>query len=453
MRDDLFAPVEEKLKSDSAHALLVESFRRQFRQLAEGRTGLIPQDFLGELGEIPALAGLPEGDPSLIAKSVVIKLNGGLGTTMGLEQAKSLLPAREGYSFLDIIANQVLHLRSAYEAELPLLLMNSFSTDRDSLDALSRHPKLADQPVPLSFLQNRVPKLLADSLAPVRWSSDPEKEWCPPGHGDLYVALRASGILDQLLRSGFEFAFISNADNLGATLDARILSFMAAHNIPFLMEVTERTEADRKGGHLARLKDGTLLLREIAQCPESELADFQNLSRHRYFNTNNLWINLHAVDRLLPLELPAIVNRKTVDPRDKTSPAVIQLETAMGTAIGVIPGAAALRVTRARFAPVKTTDDLLGVWSDAYELTPEWHVRLKPGRAAPPIIKLDPQYYKLIDDFRRRFPRGAPSLIDCESLSIEGDHVFGRGVRIQHRVVIHASAPREISDDATLSGK
>ena len=147
------------------------------------------------------------------------------------------------------------------------------------------------------------------------------------------------------------------------------------------MEVTERTDADRKGGHIARLReeDGRLVLRETAQTPEEDLDALQDTGRHRWMNTNNLWINLRALrsaldDRDGVLGLPMIVNRKTVDPGDKSTPEVFQLETAMGAAIGVFDGAAAIAVSRRRFAPVKSTEDLLGVRSDAYALTDEFHV-------------------------------------------------------------------------------
>ena len=203
------------------------------------------------------------------------------------------------------------------------------------------------------------------------------------------------------------------------------------------MEVTERTAADRKGGHLAQGNNG-LLLREIAQCPAAELDAFQNISLHRYFNTNNLWINLRSLNKTLNashgiLDLPLIINQKTVDPRDKNSEAVYQLETAMGSAISAFEGATAVCVPRTRFAPVKTTNDLLALWSDIYDLTNDFHVVVSPKRTLGTIdISLDPEYYKLMKDFGERFQCGVPSLIDCESLTIQGsihfeDHVFLQG--------------------------
>ena len=277
--------------------------------------------------------------------------------------------------------------------------------------------------------------MLQEGLAPAVWPPDPELEWCPPGHGDIYTALLTSGMLDTLLDNGIEVAFVSNADNLGAELDPLVLGYFVDQGLPFLMEVADRTAADRKGGHLARQKsDGRLLLRESAQCPEGDVEAFQDTGRHRYFNTNNLWIHLPALRRLLAaqggvLRLPMIRNSKTLDPRDPSSPEVYQLESAMGAAISVFDGAGALRVPRSRFAPVKTCDDLLGVRSDAYVLTEDWRVILNPRRrCGAPVIDLDPRFYKLIDQMEARFPYGPPSLVDCERLTVRGDVTFGPGV-------------------------
>ena len=336
----------------------------------------------------------------------MIKLNGGLGTSMGLSGPKSLLQVKPDTSFLDVLAAQVLGLRDRYTARLPLLLMNSASTRGPSLAALDRYPQLAGPGLPLDFLQGREPKLRADDLSRVEWPSNPELEWCPPGHGDLYTALAASGTLDALLDAGLRWAFVSNSDNLGALADVRLVAWIADGRVPFTMEAVRGTPADRKGGHLAR-QDGQVVLRETAQVPDGDTS-FTDVERWRYYNTNNLWIDLRALKDLQAADpgapaLPLIVNRKTVDPRDKESMPVIQLETAMGAAVGSIPGARAVQVPRTRFAPVKTTNDLLVVWSDAYELTADG--RMSPTFDGPgPVVTLDDDYYKLVPDFEQRFP-------------------------------------------------
>jgi UTP--glucose-1-phosphate uridylyltransferase len=333
--------------------------------------------------------------------------------------------------------------------------MNSFYTQEDSLEALASHPEL-ESGVPADFVQHKEPKLLVDGLEPVSWPDDPALEWCPPGHGDLYTALLTSGMLDALLDGGFRYAFISNSDNLAAVLEPRVLAWIAREEIPFVMEVTDRTEADRKGGHIAARPGGGYLLRETAQTPEEDLDALQDISRHRYVNTNNLWVDLSVLRDVLRsrdgvLGLPLIVNRKTVDPGDKSSPEVFQLETAMGAAVGVFDGARPLRVPRRRFSPVKTTEDLLALRSDAYVLGEGSGVELDPRRdGTPPVIDLDDGCFKKLADFDARFGAGAPSLVDCERLAVEGDVSFGRDVVVRGRVTV--SGPREIEDGAVLEG-
>jgi UTP--glucose-1-phosphate uridylyltransferase len=282
-------------------------------------------------------------------------------------------------------------------------------------------------------------------------------EWAPPGHGDLYTALVTSGLLEQMLERGYRYAFVSNSDNLGAVLHPRILAWFAGSGAPFLMEVADRTPSDRKGGHLARRRaDGALVLREIAQTPDEDVEAFQDVARHRYFNTNTLWVDLRALADVLErsggvVDLPMIVNRKTVDPGDKQSTPVIQLETAMGAAIGVFEGAAALRVPRSRFVPVKTTDDLLSLRSDAYVIGDGMAVGLAPERdGTPPLVALDPDHYKLVSDFEPRFPGGAPSLVGCDALTVRGDVTFGRDVVVRGEVVVEGV--ERVPDGAVLEG-
>jgi len=267
-------------------------------------------------------------------------------------------------------------------------------------------------------------------------------------------------MLHALLEGGFRYAFMSNSDNLAAVLDPRVLAWMAREEIPFAMEVTDRTEADRKGGHLARRRDGGFVLRETAQTPEEDLGALQDIGRHRYVNTNNLWVDLRALDEVLRerkgvLGLPLIVNRKTVDPGDKSTPAVYQLETAMGAAIGVFDGARPLRVPRTRFSPVKTTEDLLALRSDAYVLTEDARVELAAQRdGRPPVVDLDDDHYKRLADFDARFPAGAPSLVGCERIAVHGDVVFGRGVVVRGSVTVEPEGdePLRIEDGTVLEG-
>lgn len=427
-----FGPFAERMRAEQLPHIAIRTFEHYYMELVRGQTGLIAESDIAPVEALPDMERLPaeltKVGRQALGKAVLLKLNGGLGTSMGLEKAKSLLVVRDGLTFLDIIARQALH------AGVPLVLMNSFSTRADSLQILEKYPGLHGR-IPLDFAQHKVPKVFQDGLTPATWPQDAQLEWCPPGHGDIYTALLTSGMLDTLLDKGYEVAFVSNADNLGAELDPLVLGYFVDKGLTFLMEAADRTAADRKGGHLAlRKSDGRLLLRESAQCPAGDVEAFQDVHRHRYFNTNNLWIHLPALRRLLTtqggvLRLPMIRNSKTIDPRDPSSPKVYHLESAMGAAISVFDGAGALRVPRSRFAPVKTCNDLLGVRSDAYLLTDDWQVVLsRRRRFGVPVIDLDPRFYKLIDQMESRFPYGPPSLIDCERLTVKGDVRFGPGV-------------------------
>ncbi|MCB0104671.1 MAG: UTP--glucose-1-phosphate uridylyltransferase, partial [Caldilineaceae bacterium] len=299
--DEGFSAIAAKMYAEGLPAALVKTFRRYYAQLLAGETGTIPSEQALAVHALPKAEGLREyhqAGMAALSQTVMIKLNGGLGTTMGLAGPKSLIPVKEGHSFLDIIVQQVLHMRRQHNIELPLLFMNSFNTEAATAAALTAYPALT-QPIPLSFRQHKVPKLRQEDFTAIDWPDDTEKEWCPPGHGNLYLALYTSGLLKELLEQGYEYAFISNVDNLGATLDLDLLGYIAENAIPFLMEVAARTAADRKGGHLAQDTNQRLILREIAQCPPEEIELFQDTKRYSYFNTNNIWLNLQALDKLL----------------------------------------------------------------------------------------------------------------------------------------------------------
>jgi UTP--glucose-1-phosphate uridylyltransferase len=445
----------EKMRRAGLPDVARQTFEHYYRRLAAGEQGMLPESEIEPARDVADAESLPQGGEELLDQAVVLKLNGGLGTGMGMTGPKSLIEARAGQTFLDVAVEQVLRLRERSGARLPLVLMNSFRTRDDSLAGLRRHPGI-ERDVPLDFVQGKVPKLRADDLTPVRWPADPDLEWAPPGHGDLYTSIVSSGVLDQLLEHGYRYAFVSNSDNLGAVLDPRILAWFAAEELPFAMEVADRTESDRKGGHIAKRRAGGLVLRETSQISEQDRAAFEDVGRHRYFNANTLWIDLHALADLLQrragvLGLPMIVNRKTVDPSDPDSPAVIQLETAMGAAIDVFEGAAAVRVPRRRFVPVKTTNDLLSLRSDAYAKGADGQVSLVPERRdQPPVIDLDGRCFKLLHDFEQRFPAGPPSLVGCERLIVNGDVSFGRGVIVRGAVTVEG--PAHIDDGTVLGG-
>ncbi len=437
----------------------IETFAHYYRLLEHGETGMIPESSI-EPVDMEALRDVEVSDDdgaSAIRGTAVIKLNGGLGTSMGMERAKSLLCVRRGLSFLDIIARQVLHLRKEYDATLPLIFMNSFRTSSDTVAALARYGELPTDGLPLEFLQNKEPKLLVKDLAPVSWPKDPDLEWCPPGHGDLYTALRGTGLLERLLDAGYERVFVSNSDNLGAVPDTKVAGWFATSGAPFAIEAVRRTPSDRKGGHFARRKsDGRIVLRETAQTPPEEREELANLERHRYCSTNNLWFDLRAMSEALDvrdgiLGLPLIRNEKTVDPGDPSTPKVIQVETAMGSAVEVFPDSKLIEVGRDRFVPVKTTNDLLVLRSDVYDIGPDFV--LDQVSVEVPFVDLDGEIYKVVGEFDKRFPEGTPSLRKATSLTVDGDFTFGAHVQVVGDVELSADSAQRVPADTVLTAE
>ena len=421
-----------------APGISIRAHLRALRFVVDGGQTLMPESSIEPVDSLPSsfgLQGFEAAGREALDRCCVIKLNGGLGTGMGLTGAKSLLAVRPGETFLDLIALQVLKRRRQTGAMIPLVFMNSERTRAESLAALAKYPDLMGD-IPLDFLQHSVPRLDLRTGEPVDCPDARHLEWCPPGHGDLYVALHSSGMLDALRSAGIRYAFVSNADNLGGVLDLAILGWLASEQFPFVMEVARRTTSDKKGGHLA-LRGGKLVLRELAQCPHADLDSFQDTERHHFFNTNNLWLDLDALAAKLEqspdgFPLPVIQNRKAIWPGSTAGPNCIQLETAMGSAIECFEGAQAIYVPRDRFCPVKTTNDLLAVWSDAYEKTADGRLAaVNPQAEREREIVLDPRFFCAMEDFESRFRSGAPSLRNCRGLTIHGDFRFGSGVSVE----------------------
>lgn len=449
----------QKMRDAGVDEVAIDTFAHYHRLLEHGETGMIPEASI-EPVDMPALDGVEVDEATALEAlrhTAVIKLNGGLGTSMGMDRAKSLLCVRRGLSFLDVICRQVLHLREAHGATLPLIFMNSFRTSADTLAAVARYESLQVEGLPLEFLQNKEPKLLPKGLVPVSYPKDPDLEWCPPGHGDLYTALRGTGLLDLLIERGYRHVFVSNSDNLGAIPDPQVAGWFAASGAPFAIEAVRRTPSDRKGGHFARRKaDGRLVLRETAQTPDADKEALADLDRHRFCSTNNLWFDLAAMKRTLDerqgiLGLPLIRNVKTVDPADPKSPEVVQIETAMGAAIEVFEGAQLIEVGRDRFVPVKTTNDLLVLRSDVYELGQDFV--LDQASDELPYVDLDPAHYKLVGECDKRFPQGAPSLRKASSFTVHGDWTFCRDIEVIGEVELEARSAQRVDAATVLSGR
>ncbi|MFO7896557.1 MAG: UTP--glucose-1-phosphate uridylyltransferase [Candidatus Cloacimonadales bacterium] len=437
----------KKIADAGLDPIVNDAFAYYYKQVLQGCSGKLGEDIIRP----PQEKNLIRYEDIKLEKAVdlqklaVLKLNGGLGTSMGLDKAKTLLKVKEQYNFLDIIAQQILHLRKSSNCQIPLVFMHSFNTQADCLDYLQRYPELNLPQIPLDFLQNKFPKIRQDNLQPFE-DAEEHKTWNPPGHGEIYMALAITGTLDKLLQAGIEYIFISNSDNLGSVVDEKILGYFAEKQLPFMMEVCKRSEMDKKGGHLAETTDGQLILRETAQCPESEKELFEDIERYQYFNTNNLWVNLPALQKELAANGNFLPLALIINPKEVNGSKVYQLESAMGAAISIFSGSKAMVVQRERFAPVKKTNDLLAIRSDLFQLAADFHLRLADGVQNTPVINLDERYYKLVEDFEKRFAEAVPSLKKCQRFEVEGDLYFGKNVVVVGDVKYETKQTKKIEN-------
>lgn len=374
------------------------------------------------------------GGENYLSKLAVLKLNGGLGTSMGCVGPKSIIEVRDGKSFLDLMVRQVEYLNRTYNADVPFILMNSFNTDADT-DIIIEKYKGQDVNI-MTFNQSRFPRIYKDTLLPLPESADDDDEnWYPPGHGDLFESINRSGVLDQLISEGKEILFVSNGDNLGATVDFSILKYMSENNCEYIMELTDKTRADVKGGTLIDY-DGQVQLLEIAQVPKEHVEDFKSIKKFKYFNTNNLWINLKAIKRLVSqdeLQMEIIPNAKVIQ-KNGVEQTVLQLETAIGAAIRYFSNARGINVPRSRFLPVKTCSDLLLVKSDLYSLV---HGSLQMDNrrfGGAPLIKLG-GHFKKVSDFQERI-RHMPRILELDHLTVTGNVYIGKNVTLKGTVII-----------------
>lgn len=376
----------------------------------------------------------------MLNKLVVLKLNGGLGTSMGCKGPKSIISVRNELTFLDLTVQQIENLNKKYNANVPLVLMNSFNTDEDTAKILRKYTHVNIEIY--TFNQSRYPRINRESLLPIAKSSqtDLNEAWYPPGHGDVYESFYNSGVLQKLLDKGKEYVFISNIDNLGATVDINILNYLLnpaqRGKCEFVMEVTDKTKADVKGGTLCQY-EGKLRLLEIAQVPKERVDEFKSVSKFKIFNTNNLWVSMSAMKMVVEkhfLHMEIIVNPKTLD----NGLNIIQLETAVGAGIKSFEGAVGINVPRRRFLPVKTTSDLLIIMSNLYSLR-AGYLEMNPQRSFPsvPHVKLGTSYGK-VRDFLERFA-SIPDMLELDHLTVSGDVTFGRGVTLKGTVIIIAN--------------
>ncbi|GMI74032.1 UDP-GLUCOSE PYROPHOSPHORYLASE 2, UDP-glucose pyrophosphorylase 2 [Hibiscus trionum] len=405
---------------------------------------VVPYDSLAPISEDPAET------KKLLDKLVVLKLNGGLGTTMGCTGPKSVIEVRSGFTFLDLIVAQIQNLNTKYGCNVPLVLMNSFNTHDDTMKIVELYSN-TNVKVHI-FNQSQYPRLVAEDFTPFPCKGQPGKDgWYPPGHGDVFPSLKNSGKLDAFLAEGKEYVFVANSDNLGAVVDLKILNHLIQNKNEYCMEVTPKTLADVKGGTLISY-DGKVQLLEIAQVPDAHVNEFKSIEKFKIFNTNNLWVSLKAIKRLV--EADALKMEIIPNPKEVEGVKVLQLETAAGAAIRFFDNAIGINVPRSRFLPVKATSDLLLVQSDLYTLA-DGYVSRNTARANPenPSIELGPEFKK-VSNFLSRF-KSIPSIINLDSLIVSGDVWFGANVVLKGKVKIAAKegVKLEIPDGTVLENK
>jgi len=398
-----------------------------------------PPDMIVPHEDIKANLSLEE-TRDLLSKLVVIKLNGGLGTSMGCTGPKSVIEVHSGFSFLDLTVRQIEHLNKSYGVNVPLVLMNSFNTDEETAKILQKYKN--SHVTILTFNQNRFPRIYKDSLEPACTEFDGDLgEWYPPGHGDVYQSFYNSACFSKLQKEGKEYIFFSNIDNLGATVDVDILNHMVQSDSEFIMEVTDKTRSDVKGGTLIQY-EGKCKLLEIAQVPPGHVEEFKSIKKFKIFNTNNMWVRLSAIKDKVESKVLNTMDIIT-NYKDYNGRSVIQLERAAGAAIEYFRGSYGVNVPRSRFLPVKSTSDLFVVQSNIYTLSAGTLI-MNPKRpfSTIPLIKLGDSF-KNVSDYQRRFSK-IPNLLELDHLTVSGDVTFGSNVTLAGTVIIVANFGQRI---------
>ncbi len=442
-----------KMRKAGMAQSVIDLFCQYYDHLAQGNYGKILEEGLepvsyGSLPKLQDIVEYRETGEKVLSKCAIIKLNGGLGTSMGLSGPKSFLPVKDDNRFIDIATEQVRYLHKESGCKIPFILMNSSVTRTESDRFMENEEDILRGDIPFSFIHNSHPKVVAETLEPATQNSNPAMEWNPAGHGDIYTALHSTTILDKLLEAGIEYCFISNIDNLGATFDLSLLGYFAEKKFPFMMEVCHRREMDKKGGHLAKAKGAGFVLRERAQALDSEIDQFEDITKYSYFNSNSIWVNITFLKKLLDekgaIELPLIANKKYLNPQDNNSPEVYQIETAMGSAISLFEGATAIEIPQERFRPVKKSNDLHLLWSDRFALSEEGYIEERNGVTKSINLELDNNYFAMYHDLKERVKATPPSLKKCTSLTIIGDFAFGEQITFIGSVTLKNESSKQI---------
>jgi len=390
----------------------------------------------------------------LLDKLVVVQLNGGLGYFIGCKGPKcgiQILKKSGGITILDCKVMQIIKLNKEYGCNIPLVLMNSPRTDSETEVLIQKYNKLEIDIH--TFVQNVHPFMYKDTLSPLPKSQSSLEGWYPPGSGEVFSAMYRQGLLEKFKNEGKELLFISNMENLGSSVDLKLLHYIANPkvNLDFLLETTNRISTDQAGGFAIKYKDRHVHILEISQIPSQVMSKF-SLSNFKYWNTNNIWTRIGVVIDMMKqqqIDLDFIVKYKVINGKN-----IAQLETPVAMSIQSFPKAASILVPRSRYRPVKSTSDLLQVQSELFELQHGLLVAsTKRSYSSDPLVKLGDEF-KSMAEYERRF-KTIPNILELDHLTVSGDVYFGANVTLKGTVIIVANSGSriDIPDGVVLDNK
>ena len=395
---------------------MLDWFDRSFKQY-QSNEGIQLNNIIQPKDDFIDYNALPNLNKSA-PKIAMVKLNGGLGTSMGCTGPKSLIPCSNNNDrFLDIIIRNY----QASSIADHLILLNSFNTSDQTISYMNTNYSNISWTEVMQYPFKKI-----NSQKKLPFEADDLTYYNPPGHGSVYFDLYYSGCLSKLEKDGIEYLFISNADNLAANCDPKIASFMKESNCPFMIELTKKQALDVKGGTIVK-SNGQLRLWEIAQVSPHQMDLFQN---QPYFNTNNIWVNVHELIETIAsgeLTLDLILNKKNLHGKP-----VIQLEYAMGSAVQSFEGSQAIIVPRKRFFPIKNTSDLLLLKSDYASIN---NGEVSWDSESPVAIQLAPPF-NTMDGFNQYF-KCIPSIKSVKQLRLSGPIFFNHAISFEGNVSLY----------------
>lgn len=394
---------------------------------------VVPYDSLASISEDIAET------KKLLDKLVVVKFNGALGTNMGFSGPKSAIEVKNNLTPLDLMVDQVESLNSKYGCNVPLLLMDTAETQDHVQKVLEKYSNSKVDIHSLSLSQQTHEKSFEGH-------SRKDKLYPSSDHSVVFLSLMKSGTLDLLLVQGKEYALVVDSDNVAAVADPKIFNHLIQNQIEYCMEVAPVPSIDLRNS-LINLRPGKFQLVDITQNPTK-----QSGGKFKFINTRSMWVNLRAIKRLIDTDELKIENFSSS--KEVNDDQIISRGTGADSAIQFFDHTIGINVAQSRYLPVNSTSDLLLLQSDLYTAD-EGILVQNPARDNPanPSIELGPEFEK-VNDFQSRF-KSIPSIINLDSLKVEGDVWFGAGITLKGKVSIVAKPGMklEIPDGIVLENK